>query len=350
MSNDVVSEAAIMDDEDLCLDIRDLKVHFGARKSFGGKKQSLVKAVDGVTLRVPEGKTVAVVGESGCGKSTLGRAILRVSKPTSGEIKYKPRDSDWIDLAQINEAELARHRLDIRMIFQDPFTALNPRQTVLEAIGQPLFAHGVPREEVRERVAQIMSRVGLRPEYMSRYPHAFSGGERQRIVIARALVVQPHVVVADEAVAALDVSVRAQVLNLLQDMQAEFKLTYLFISHDLSVVRHISDYVAVMYVGRLIEFTHTNALFTRPRHPYTSALLSAVPISSPEKRGKFVRQQLVGEVADPMNPPSGCHFHPRCPFAKHKCKTDAPETVLTPDGGTVACHFSQDLELSGVPG
>lgn len=335
---------------ELCLDIRDLKVHFAGRKSFGKKQQNIVKAVDGVSLQVPDGETLAIVGESGCGKSTLGRAILRVNEPTAGAINYRPRHADWVDLAQLDNNALARYRLQLRMIFQDPFTSLNPRQTVLEAIGQPLFAHGVGRQEIRDRVAEIMKKVGLRPEYMSRYPHAFSGGERQRIVIARALVVRPHVVVADEAVAALDVSVRAQTLNLLHDLQDELKLTYLFISHDLSVVRHISSKVAVMYVGRLIEFGPTDTVFRRPRHPYTSALLSAIPISSPELRGKVARQQLAGEVADPANPPSGCHFHPRCPFATEKCRIEVPVTTRTPGGASVACHHWAELDLNGIPG
>jgi peptide/nickel transport system ATP-binding protein len=338
------------DAERLCLDVRDLRIHFAPRKSFRRKAQNMVKAVDGVSLKVPDGETLAVVGESGCGKSTLGRAILRVNEPTGGEINYRPRQGDWIDLAKLGERQLAQYRLDLRMIFQDPFTALNPRQTVLEAIGQPLFAHGVDRTEVRERVADIMARVGLRPEYMSRYPHAFSGGERQRIVIARALVVRPHVVVADEAVAALDVSVRAQTLNLLQDLQEEFRLTYLFISHDLSVVRHISSHVAVMYVGRLIEYGPTEAVFQRPRHPYTSALLSSIPISSPDLRGKRPRQQLKGEVADPANPPLGCHFHPRCAFATDRCRQEVPEMVPTAAGGTVACHHWRELDLKGISG
>ncbi|MDB5530704.1 MAG: peptide transporter ATP-binding protein [Devosia sp.] len=335
--------------DNLCLDIRDLKVHFTPRKRFGHKQQNTVKAVDGVSLAVPDGETLAVVGESGCGKSTLGRAILRVNEPTAGEINYRPRGGDWVDLATLGNDALAQYRLDLRMIFQDPFTSLNPRQTVLDAIGQPLFAHGVNRREVRDRVADIMGKVGLRPEYMSRYPHAFSGGERQRIVIARALVVRPHVVVADEAVAALDVSVRAQTLNLLQDLQDELKLTYLFISHDLSVVRHISSHVAVMYVGRLIEYGPTETVFRQPLHPYTSALLSAIPISSPDLRGKVLRQPLSGEVADPANPPPGCHFHPRCPFATEVCRTQTPATTPVPGGGTVACHHWAELSLKGMP-
>jgi peptide/nickel transport system ATP-binding protein len=333
---------------ELCLDIRDLKVHFTPRKRLGHKTPATVRAVDGVSLAVPDGETVAVVGESGCGKSTLGRTVLRVNRPTEGAINYHPRQGDWVDLATIDDAALSRYRLDLRLIFQDPFTALNPRQTVFEAIGQPLLAHGVAHTEVRDRVADIMSKVGLRPEYMSRYPHAFSGGERQRIVIARALVVKPHVVVADEAVAALDVSVRAQTLNLLQDLQDEFRLTYLFISHDLSVVRHISSQVAVMYVGRLVEYGPTDTVFRNPRHPYTSALLSAIPIGSPDQRGTIVRRPLAGEVADPANPPSGCHFHPRCPFAIDQCRQVTPPTTTVPGGGTVACHRWQELELPGV--
>lgn len=336
--------------ERLCLDVRDLRVHFAPRKTFRRKVQSVVKAVDGVSLKVPDGRTLAVVGESGCGKSTLGRAILRVNEPTSGEINYRPRDGEWIDLATLGNKALSRYRLDLRMIFQDPFTALNPRQTVLEAIGQPLFAHGIDRSEVKDRVADIMSKVGLRPEYMSRYPHAFSGGERQRIVIARALVVKPHVVVADEAVAALDVSVRAQTLNLLQDLQEELKLTYLFISHDLSVVRHISSHVAVMYVGRLIEYGPTEEVFLKPRHPYTSALLSSIPISSPDLRGVRPRQQLTGEVADPANPPSGCHFHPRCAFATDQCRKEVPDITQTVGDATVACHRWRELDLKGISG
>jgi peptide/nickel transport system ATP-binding protein len=334
----------------LCLELRDLKVHFAPRPSFGFRRnrQGTVRAVDGVSLEVPDGETLAVVGESGCGKSTLGRAILRVYEPTAGEILYRSRQGDWVDLARLDQHALSRFRLDLRMIFQDPYTSLNPRQTVLEAIGQPLFAHGVARSEVRDRVADIMGKVGLRPEYMARYPHAFSGGERQRIVIARALVVRPHVVVADEAVAALDVSVRAQTLNLLADLQDELKLTYVFISHDLSIVRHISSRVAVMYVGRMIEFGPTETVFRRPRHPYTAALLAAIPISSPDLRG-LPRARLSGDVADPANPPSGCHFHPRCPFATDRCRTETPLPTATPGGGTVACHHWAELDLKGIP-
>jgi peptide/nickel transport system ATP-binding protein len=288
------------------------------------------------------------VGESGCGKSTLGRAILRVYEPTSGEVRYRPRGSgDWFDLTRASPQALRGVRHDIRMIFQDPFTSLNARQTVLEAIGQPLFARGVPKGEVRERVASIMRKVGLRPEYMSRYPHAFSGGERQRIVIARALVVEPHLVVADEAVSALDVSVRAQTLNLLQDLQDEFKLTYLFISHDLSVVKHVSDQVAVMYVGRLVEFAPSAELFAKPLHPYTAALIDAIPVSSPNFRGR-PRHELGGEIPDPAKPPSGCLFHPRCAFATEACRKEVPALRTFAGGRQVACHHAESIELTGL--
>lgn len=331
-----------------CLEVRDLKMHFGQGGGFFKQKTGTVKAVDGVDLTINDGETVGLVGESGCGKSTLGRAILRVYEPTAGAINYRRRgQGDWIDLAGAGPAELKSLRQDIRMIFQDPFTSLNARQTVLEAIGQPLFATGVARSEVQDRVAAIMRMVGLRPEYMSRYRHAFSGGERQRIVIARALVVEPHLVVADEAVSALDVSVRAQTLNLLQDLQDELNLTYLFISHDLSVVKHVSDNVAVMYVGKMVEFASATELFNRPRHPYTSALIEAIPVPRPALRGRE-RQKLSGEIPDPSNPPPGCLFNPRCPFATEKCRSEVPELRPTDSGSLVACHHAEEISLKGL--
>lgn len=333
----------------ICLDIQDLKVHFPARRRLGRQSQGVVKAVDGVSLSVPEGSTVALVGESGCGKSTLGRAIVGVHPPTAGAIGYRPRGGAWVDLARASRQEMARHRLAIRMIFQDPFTSLNPRQTVLQAVGQPLLAHGVASGEVEQRVGQMMRKVGLRPEYMTRYPHAFSGGERQRIVIARALVVQPHVVIADEAVSALDVSVRAQTLNLLQDLQDELGLTYLFVSHDLSVVRHIANQVAVMYVGRIVEIGPCEAIFRAPRHPYSSALLSAIPIPASGRNRRAGRVRLQGEVADPMSPPPGCHFHPRCGYATELCRREAPPTVDFGNGQRAACHHAAALSLPGLP-
>jgi peptide/nickel transport system ATP-binding protein len=309
-----------------------------------------VKAVDGASFRVHEGETVGLVGESGCGKSTLGRSILRVNKPTSGNILYTRNAAELpVDLAMLDERAIRPYRTDIRLIFQDPFTSLNPRKRVVDIIAEPLRANGLAHgQEITDRVADLMQKVGLRPEYMTRYPHAFSGGERQRIVIARALVVNPHLVIADEAVSALDVSVRAQTLNLLEDLQNEFDLTYLFISHDLSVVEHISDHVAVMYVGRLVEFAPTEALFARPRHPYTEALLSAVPQPDPRLRGRANRIRLRGEVADPANPPAGCPFHPRCAYATDLCKTLVPPLRSVGEGHQAACHFSEELSLRGI--
>ena len=349
MSADPNSAVVTREERAPCLEVRDLKMHFGQTGGFFKQKTGTVRAVDGVDLTVHDGETVGLVGESGCGKSTLGRAILRVYEPTHGDIRYRKRgSSDWIDLTAATPATLADLRHDIRMIFQDPFTSLNARQTVLEAIGQPLFGRGVARSEVQDRVAAIMQKVGLRPEFMSRYPHAFSGGERQRIVIARALVVEPHLVVADEAVSALDVSVRAQTLNLLQDLQDEFDLTYLFISHDLSVVKHVSDHVAVMYVGKIVEFAPTSEIFARPRHPYTAALIDAIPVSTPDLRGR-PRSELTGEVPDPSRPPPGCLFHPRCPFATDICRTQVPQLRPMRGGGQAACHHAEEIELQGLP-
>ena len=331
-----------------CLDVRDLKMYFGQPGGLFKQKTGVVKAVDGVSLTIGEGETLALVGESGCGKSTLGRAILRVYKPTAGQVLYRRRGgTDSIDVAAADNRQLKTLRGEIRMIFQDPFTSLNARATVLDSIGQPLRMQKVAASEIRDRVEAIMRKVGLRPEYMSRYPHAFSGGERQRIVIARALVVEPHIVVADEAVSALDVSVRAQTLNLLQDLQDDLSLTYLFVSHDLSVVKHVSDHVAVMYVGRLVEFAPAAQIFARPRHPYTSALIQAIPLPSPADRDRK-RQKLSGEIPDPAAPPPGCLFHPRCPHATARCRTEVPQMRDLPGGGRAACHYADDLDLPGL--
>lgn len=332
----------------LCLDIRDLRVHFGRGAGLRKKQDGVVRAVDGVNLQAAEGETIGLVGESGCGKSTLGRAILGVYKPNGGTINYRPRSSnEWIDLGSADADILNKYRLDLRMIFQDPFTSLNPRQTVLAAIGQPLYHHGVDKSEIKDRVADIMRKVGLRPEYMQRYPHAFSGGERQRIVIARALVVRPHVVVADEAVSALDVSVRAQTLNLLQDLQDELQLTYIFVSHDLSVIKLVSDRIAVMYAGRVVEFSSSEELFRRPNHPYTAALMAAIPRPSPELRSR-PRVRLQGEVPDPARHPSGCLFHPRCPYATDRCRSEVPVMRAMVQGRQVACHHTEAIELKGI--
>ncbi len=331
------------------LDVRDLKVHFPIQKGLLRRTAGHVRAVDGVTFSILPGETLSLVGESGCGKTTTGRALLRVVDPTAGQMLYRRADNEVVDLATLNRAELRPYRRDIRMIFQDPQSSLNPRLPVLEIIGQSLRANGMARgSALEDQVAALLRKVGLRPEYLRRYPHAFSGGERQRIGIARALALNPRLVVADEAVSALDVSVQAQTLNLLQELQQEFGLTYLFIAHDLSVVEHISDRVAVMYVGRIVELAPTEALFARPLHPYTEALLSAVPIPDPRLRGKRPRIRLTGEVADPANPPTGCAFHPRCRFADERCRTEIPAMREILPGRQAACHHSEHLNLAGI--
>jgi len=332
------------------LEVRDLKVHFGIGSGWLRREVGAVRAVDGVSFDIRHGETLGLVGESGCGKSTTGRAIVRLLAPTGGELLYNAPGGTSVDLARLSRRELRPYRRDIRMIFQDPYSSLNPRMTVADLVGEPLtvnhIAHG---SELEDRVATLLRRVGLRPEYMRRYPHAFSGGERQRIGIARALATNPKLVICDEAVSALDVSVQAQTLNLLRELQEEFNLTYLFVAHDLSVVEHISDRVAVMYVGKVVELGPVDQMFRRPRHPYTEALLSAVPLPNPRLRGKSDRIRLTGDVADPANPPSGCHFHPRCRYAQDICRTVVPPSVATPGGGHAACHFADSLQLRGIP-
>lgn len=306
------------------------------------------KAVNDVSFSVHEGQTVGLVGESGCGKTTIGRCIVRAHTPTGGALHYRQADGATRDLATLSPGALRDVRRDVRMIFQDPYNSLNPRMTVFELVTEALRVGGERGEvRLRERAREMLGRVGLRPEYMNRYPHAFSGGERQRIVIARALITNPRLVIADEAVAALDVSVRSQVLNLMEELQRELNLTYLFISHDLGVVRHSCDRVVVMYVGRAVEIAETDDLFAQPKHPYTEALLSALPIDNPRLRGGHTRIRLGGEVADPSNPPSGCFFHPRCRYATPLCKTDTPP-LRDLGGRKVACHYADTLELTGV--
>src|SRR5512138_3910302 len=279
-------------------------MHFSVQRGFARKVVATVKAVDDVSLYANRGETLGLVGESGCGKTTVGRCIVRAYQPTSGEILYQNEKGHQVNLATLDKNELKPYRRELRMIFQDPYASLNPRQNVLNIVGQPLKIHGLASgKELEDRVAGLLRRVGLQPEYMRRYPHAFSGGQRQRIGIARALALNPHVVVCDEPVSALDVSVQAQILNLMQDLQKDFNLTYLFISHDLSVVEYIANRVAVMYVGKLVEVASTDALFAAPRHPYTEALLSAVPLPDPARRSQ--RILLEGDVADPANPPAG---------------------------------------------
>jgi len=333
------------------LEVKGLKMHFPIRKGLLSRTVGHVKAVDDVSFTVYEGETLGLVGESGCGKTTTGRSILRIVDPTAGELVYHRQDGQTVDLTTLGKGALKRYRREIRMVFQDPQSSLNPRLPVLEIVGEPLKVNGLAKgRELEDRVADLLQKVGLRPEYLRRYPHAFSGGERQRIGIARALALNPRLVVADEAVSALDVSVQAQTLNLLQDLQEELGLTYLFVAHDLSVVEHIADRVAVMYVGKMVELAPTGELFAAPQHPYTEALLSAVPKPDPRLRDKGARIRLTGEVADPANPPSGCYFHPRCRYAQDRCKTEEPRLRDVGGGHLAACHFSEELQLRGVGG
>ena len=327
--------------------VKDLKKYFPITKGFNRRVVGQVKAVDGVNFTLKDGETLGLVGESGCGKTTTSRLIMRGFNPTSGEIRFRDRLQGWVDIPALPPKSLKAIRRHVQMIFQDPYSSLNPRMTLLQIVGEPLLVNGVAKgEELKDRVAHLLKVVGLRPEYMVRYPHAFSGGQRQRIGIARALALNPQLVVCDEPVSALDVSIQAQTLNLLQDLQEEFHLTYLFVAHDLSVVEHISDRVAVMYVGKVVELATTEELYFQPQHPYTEALLSAVPKPDPTQRSR--RILLAGEVADPSNPPSGCYFHPRCRYAQDICKTDEPPLRETRPGHFAACHFSETLKLQGV--
>ena len=319
---------------DPLLSVRNIKKHFPIKGGILGRQVGQVHAVDGVSFDIAPGETLGLVGESGCGKSTTGRCIMRLIKPTSGELHFQGRD-----VTRLEGEDLRAMRRDLQIIFQDPYASLNPRHTVGTIISEALIIHGLAktRADIDARVVDLLETVGLRADHMRRYPHEFSGGQRQRIGIARALAVKPKLIVCDEPVSALDVSVQAQVINLLEDLQEKFALTYLFIAHDLSVVEHISDRVAVMYLGRVVEIASARQLYDNPLHPYTEALLSAVPIPDPKVKRK--RIVLQGDVPSPTNPPPGCHFHTRCPIAVDHCKRVAPALEPDADGHWVACHL-----------
>ena len=333
---------------DVLLEVNDLKKHFPIQSGLFSRTTGHVKAVDGVSFFVRRGETLGLVGESGCGKTTTGRTILRALEPTAGEVWFADEELGRVNLTELEPGPLNQVRRNMQMIFQDPFSSLNPRMTLLQLVGEPLIVNNVARgNAVKERVAELLRIVGLRPEYMSRYPHAFSGGQRQRIGIARALSLNPQLLICDEPVSALDVSVQAQVLNLLQDLQREFGLTYLFIAHDLSVVEYLCDRVVVMYVGKIAESASKAELFDYPLHPYTEALLSAVPKPDPRARSEPI--VLPGDVANPANPPSGCYFHPRCRYSDgDRCQNESPTLREVRPDHWVSCHYAEALDLQGV--
>ncbi len=333
--------------EDTLLEVNDLKQWFPIRKGFLQRVVGHVKAVDGVSFGIQRNEALGLVGESGSGKTTVGRTVLRLYDPTAGEIWYTTADGERIDIANIEQGEMKPLRKEMRMIFQDPFSSLNPRLTVKDLIGEPLIIHKeASGRALEDRVAELMSAVGLDPNYMRRYPHEFSGGQRQRIGLARTLALRPRLIIADEPVSALDVSIQAQVLNLLQELKDELGLTYLFIAHDLSVVEHMCDRIAVMYVGRLVEVADSDTLLRRPLHPYTEALVSAIPPADPEV--KLNRIILEGDIPSPANPPSGCVFHPRCLYAKDRCKEEEPHLEEVAPGHYASCHFADELMLQGI--
>jgi peptide/nickel transport system ATP-binding protein len=329
------------------MEVRDLRKFFPIRKGFFNKVVGHVKAVNDVSFDLYEGECLGLVGESGSGKTTVGRTILRALSPTSGSVDFRI-NGEMVNVSGASHEELKGLRRHMQMIFQDPYASLNPRMTVLDIVGEPLLVNGMTNRKEREiRVSELLVQVGLQPHFLRRYPHAFSGGQRQRIGIARALALNPKLVVADEPVSALDVSVQAQALNLLQQLQRELGLTYLFVAHDLSVVRHISDRVIVMYVGRIVEIAEVDRLFDHPLHPYTEALLSAVPVPRPNAKKKQIL--LSGEVADPANAPLGCAFHPRCAYAEDRCRESVPDLVEIEPGHHVRCHLAEELTLAGMP-
>jgi peptide/nickel transport system ATP-binding protein len=340
---DVVNQS----ENNVLLDVQGLKKHFPIRRGVFKRVVGYVKAVDDINFFIRDGETLGLVGESGCGKTTAGRTILHLYEPTAGTVRFKDPSLGWVNVAEMSRQDLTPIRQNMQIIFQDPFMSLNPRMTVKRIVAEPLIINNIAQgQELTDRVAEMLDVVGLRPEYMSRYPHAFSGGQRQRIGLARALILRPKLVICDEPVSALDVSIQAQVLNLLEELQADFDLTYLFIAHDLSVVEHICDRVAVMYVGKLAEVASTEDLYYNPKHPYTEALMAAVPKPDPRQRDRPIR--LPGEVASPSNPPDGCYFHPRCRYAKPICSEEAPLLREVEKNHWASCHFADELSLRGV--
>ncbi|HEX6594044.1 MAG TPA: dipeptide ABC transporter ATP-binding protein [Bacillota bacterium] len=323
------------------LKVKDLKQYFPIKGGLLGRTVNVVKAVDGISFIVYEGETLSIVGESGCGKSTTGRAILRLDEPTSGEIEF-----DGENLLALNKRQMRKKRKDLQVIFQDPYGSLNPRQTIRQILTEAMeIQNSVPKKERPQRILELMKTVGLNAQQIDRFPHEFSGGQRQRVGIARALSVNPKLIIADEAVSALDVSIQAQVINLLKKLQRDFKLTYLFISHDLGVVRHISDRIIVMYLGKIVEIANKKDLFTSPKHPYTKSLLSAIPSIDPDKKKE--RIILKGDVPSPIDPPTGCRFHTRCPFATEKCAAEEPvlqQEESMKEGHQAACHYIEEIE------
>jgi oligopeptide transport system ATP-binding protein len=334
-----------MADNETAVRVRNLKKHFPILGGALGHQVGAVKAVDGVSFEITRGETLGLVGESGCGKTTTGRSILQLCKPTSGQVFLEDHE-----LTNMDREELRRLRPKMQMIFQDPYASLNPRHSVGKIIAEPLLIHGVMKgEDLAQRVADLLELVGLDPAYARRFPHEFSGGQRQRIGIARALSLNPSFIVCDEPVSSLDVSIQAQVVNLMQDLQQQLGLTYLFIAHDLSMVKHISHRIAVMYLGRIVELTDRNTLFEDPLHPYTQSLNSAVPIPNPKLERRRRRFILKGEPPSPANPPSGCVFHPRCPLSEEKCVTTSPDLREMRPGHYIACHLADEMGSSEIP-
>jgi peptide/nickel transport system ATP-binding protein len=328
------------------LEVRNLKMHFPIQHGFFRRVVGHVRAVDGVSLFIREGETLGLVGESGCGKTTTGRCILRAYQPTAGQVLFRS-NGEMQDILRLPKKEMGPVRRQMQIIFQDPFSSLNPRMTVMDIISEPLVVNGLASgADLKAQVRELLEAVGLRAQHMSRYPYAFSGGQRQRIGIARALALRPKLVVCDEPVSALDVSIQAQTLNLLEDLQEEFGLTYLFVAHDLSVVEHISDRVAVMYLGNIVELARAEELYCNPLHPYTEALLSAVPRTDPDA----IKQHIIlqGDVPSPANPPPGCKFHPRCRYTQEICQQEIPEWQELSDDHWAACHRAAELNLAGI--